>query len=152
MLIERLLSQPLSQRQALTEKGVPSCCLQLSGMVQTMVLLVHPGANVNQLWQVTLMMYCFLALAVGFNIFCAQHLPLAEGILLFVHVFAFFVFLLVFWIMGDHAPAERVFTEFYDGGGWGNKGLSCLVGLATPVWCFIGPVSACPRELKTSHC
>lgn len=41
--------------------------------------------------------------------------------------------------MGDHAPAQRVFTEFHDGGGWGNTGLSCLVGLATPVWCFIGP-------------
>ena len=26
-----------------------------------------------------------------------------------------------------------------DGGGWGNVGVSCLVGLATPVWCFIGP-------------
>lgn len=26
-------------------------------------------------------------------------------------------------------------------------GLSCLVGLATPVWCFIGPVSiACSYE------
>lgn len=30
--------------------------------------------------------------------------------------------------------------EHSDGGGWGT-GLSCLVGLATPVWCFIGPVS-----------
>ena len=26
-----------------------------------------------------------------------------------------------------------------DGGSWGNIGLSCLVGLATPIWCFIGP-------------
>lgn len=46
---------------------------------------------------------------------------------------------MVFWIMADHAPAERVFREFHDGGGWGSTGLSCLVGLATPVWCFIGP-------------
>ncbi|KAF2172958.1 hypothetical protein M409DRAFT_49461 [Zasmidium cellare ATCC 36951] len=118
--------------------GVPSCCVQLAGMVQTMVLLVHPNADVGQLWQTTLLLYCFIALAVAFNIFFAQHLPLAEGIILFVHIFAFFVFLLVFWIMGDHAPAKQVFTEFHDGGGWGT-GLSCLVGLATPVWCFIGP-------------
>ncbi|USW48103.1 Putative amino acid/polyamine transporter I [Septoria linicola] len=119
--------------------GVPSCCVQLAGMVQTMVLLIHPDANVSQLWQATLLLYCFLFLAVGFNIFCARQLPLAEGILLFVHVLGFFVFLLIFWIMGEHAPAERVFREFHDGGGWGNTGLSCLVGLATPVWCFIGP-------------
>lgn len=38
--------------------------------------------------------------------FFAQHLPLAEGIILFFHVFAFFVFLLVFWIMGDHGESR----------------------------------------------
>ncbi|CAK1355822.1 unnamed protein product [Cercospora beticola] len=119
--------------------GVPSCCVQLAGMVQTMILLMHPEADVSRLYQATLLLYCFLVLCVGFNIFCAQQLPLAEGILLFVHVLGFFVFLLVFWIMADHAPAERVFREFHDGGGWGSTGLSCLVGLATPVWCFIGP-------------
>lgn len=48
--------------------GVPSCCVQLGGMVQTMVLLVHPDANVSELWQSTLLLYCFLLLAVGFNI------------------------------------------------------------------------------------
>ena len=26
-----------------------------------------------------------------------------------------------------------------DGGGWGSKGVSCLVGLTSPIWCFIGP-------------
>ncbi|KAM3418600.1 Glucan 1,3-beta-glucosidase [Cercospora zeina] len=136
--------------------GVPSCCVQLAGMVQTMILLMNPEADVSRLYQATLLLYCFLVLCVGFNIFCAQQLPLAEGILLFVHVLGFFVrsssfsssftflpkvqvFLLVFWIMGDHAPAERVFREFHDGGGWGSTGLSCLVGLSTPIWCFIGP-------------
>ena len=60
-------------------------------MVQTMVLLISPDADVSRLWQSTLLLYCFLLLAVGFNIFCAQQLPLAEGILLFVHVLGFFV-------------------------------------------------------------
>ncbi|CAK4031655.1 amino acid transporter [Lecanosticta acicola] len=119
--------------------GVPSCCQQLAGMVTGLITLVNPNADVDQLWQVTLLIYAFIALSVAFNIFFAQHLPLAEGIILFVHVFGFFVFLLAFWIMGDHASASDVFTTFHDGGGWGNIGLSCLVGLATPVWCFIGP-------------
>ncbi|CZT22710.1 related to amino acid transporters [Ramularia collo-cygni] len=119
--------------------GVPSCCVQLAGMVQGLVVLVNPAANVSDPWKTTLILYAFILLAVGFNIFCAQHLPLAEGVLLFVHVFGFFVFLLTFWIMADHAPASQVFTQFNDGGGWGNIGLSCLIGLSTPVWCFIGP-------------
>jgi hypothetical protein len=98
-------------------------------MVQGLVLLVNPNANVGELWQATLLLYCFVFMAVGFNIFCAQHLPLAEGkswphlhtndrllillgVLLCVHVFGFFVFLLTFWIMADHAPASKVFTKF----------------------------------------
>ncbi|KAK1064565.1 hypothetical protein LTR74_008567 [Friedmanniomyces endolithicus] len=104
-----------------------------------MVLLVNPNADVGKLWQSTLLVFLFVLLTVGFNVFFAHHLPLAEGIVLFLHVFAFFAFMLTLWIMADHAPAVQVFTTFNDGGGWGNMGLSCLVGLATPIWCFIGP-------------
>ena len=81
--------------------GVPSCCIQLAGLVEELVLLVYPEADVVKPWQTTLFLYAFCCLAIAFNIFFAQHLPLAEGIILFVHVFAFFVFLLAFWIMGD---------------------------------------------------
>ncbi|KAK3724871.1 hypothetical protein LTR37_000919 [Vermiconidia calcicola] len=119
--------------------GIPACGLQLAGIVQDMVLLVHPEAAVTTLWQTTLILFLFVMLTVGFNIFFAHHLPLAEGIILFAHVFGFFAFMLTLWIMADHAPASKVFTEFHDGGGWNSIGLSCLVGLATPIWCFIGP-------------
>ena len=119
--------------------GIPSCCLQLAGLVQEMVLLIHPDANVSSNWQTTLVIFAFVFLTVGFNIFFAHHLPLAEGIILFVHIFGFFAFLLTMWIMADHARARDVFFTFNDGGGWGNTGLSCLVGLVTPIWCFIGP-------------
>ncbi|KAK4975186.1 hypothetical protein LTR42_004396 [Elasticomyces elasticus] len=119
--------------------GVTACGVQLAGLVQAMVLEFHLDANVQDLWQLTLMIWLFILLAVGFNTFFAHHLPLAEGIVLFLHIFAFFAFLLVMWIMADHAPASQVFTDFHDGGGWGSIGLSCLVGLTTPIWCFIGP-------------
>lgn len=26
-----------------------------------------------------------------------------------------------------------------NGGGWSSTGLSCLIGLSSPIWCFIGP-------------
>jgi amino acid transporter len=41
--------------------------------------------------------------------------------------------------MADHAPAHEVFTNFYNGGGWPTTGLSCMIGLTSPIWCFIGP-------------
>ncbi|KAK1060755.1 hypothetical protein LTR33_012836 [Friedmanniomyces endolithicus] len=85
--------------------GIPSCGIQLAGVVQAMVVLVNPNANVETLWETTLLVFFFVLLTVGFNVFFAHHLPLAEGIVLFLHVFAFFAFLLTLWIMADHAPA-----------------------------------------------
>lgn len=98
--------------------GIPSCGIQLAGIVQDMVVLVHPdtgftsGDTPSELWKATLVVFLFVLLTVGFNIFFAQHLPLAEGIVLFLHIFGFFAFLLTLWIMAEHEPASNVFTEF----------------------------------------
>ena len=92
--------------------GIPSCGIQLAGIIQEMVLLVNPDASVSTLWQTTLMTFAFVFLTVGFNIFFARHLPLAEGIILFVHIFGFFAFVCTLWIMADHAPPAEVFTSF----------------------------------------
>ena len=119
--------------------GVPACAIQLSGMIQEMVAIGHPDTKFVANWQITLLIFAFTLLTVGFNIFCTHHLPLAEGIILFVHIFAFFAFLITFWVMADHAPASQVFTSFYNGGGWPTTGLSCMIGLTSPIWCFIGP-------------
>ncbi|KAF2724450.1 amino acid transporter [Polychaeton citri CBS 116435] len=118
--------------------GVPSCGIQLAGIVQEMIILTMPNAKFTELWQITLVIFLVIMLTVGFNIFLGHHLPMAEGIILFVHVFGFFAFLLTFWIMGEPAPASDVFGQFYNGGGWPSTGLSCLVGLTTPIWCFVG--------------
>jgi len=44
--------------------------------------------------------------------------------------------------MAPRNSAKMVFTQFTDGGNWGNIGLSCLVGMLGPVFTFIGPDSA----------
>jgi choline transport protein len=111
----------------------------LSSLVIGMVLLAYPDAEIGKLWHVTLLMMLWLILMVGFNIFLAQHLPLAEGIVLVLHVFAFFAFLILFWTMAERSPAEEVFTTWTNGGEWSSMGVSALVGLSTPLWCFIGP-------------
>lgn len=63
-------------------------------MVQGLVLLVNPAADVLDPWKTTLVLYAFILLAVGFNIFCAQHLPLAEG-----------------WLDYPCDPADKIFTD-----------------------------------------
>lgn len=77
-----------------------------------MVQLTHSADDYTLAWQATLTVFLFILMTVGFNMFLAQHLPLAEGIVLFLHVFGFFAFLITLWIMADHAPAKEVFTNF----------------------------------------
>lgn len=119
--------------------GNPAAAQITSTMIQGLVLLKNENANITTLWQTTLLIFAFLIIACAFNIWLARTLPMAEGIFLMLHVFGFFAFLLVLWIMSDHAPASAVFTNFNDLGGWGNKGLSTLVGITTPLWCFLCP-------------
>jgi choline transport protein len=120
--------------------GVPSCATQLAGIIQELIAIGNPDTTFSTNWQVTLLMFAFTFLIVAFNIWGAHHLPLAEGVILFAHIFGFFAFLIIFWVMSDHESANKVFTEFYDGGGWGSNGLSTLIGLTSPIWCFIGCV------------
>jgi choline transport protein len=119
--------------------GCPSAAQLTSTLIQGLVLLKNNDANFTSLYQTTLLVMLFLLISVGFNIFFARSLPTAEGIFLIVHVFGYFAYLIVLWIMSDHAPAKQVFATFVDEGGWGNQGLSCLVGITTPLWCFLGP-------------
>ncbi|KAF2110208.1 amino acid permease-like protein [Lophiotrema nucula] len=119
--------------------GIPACAQMLSALVIGLVLLVNPDAQLGELWHVTLIMFLWLFLMVGFNMFCAQYLPLAEGIILVLHVVAFFAFLILFWTTAERLPADEVFTTWTNGGEWSSMGVSALVGLSTPLWCFIGP-------------
>ncbi|KAF2029012.1 amino acid permease-like protein [Setomelanomma holmii] len=119
--------------------GIPACAQMLSSLITGMVLLAYPDAEIGKLWHVTLIMFLWLFLMVSFNIFFAQYLPLAEGIVLVLHVVAFFAFLVLFWATAERASADQVFTSWTNGGGWSSMGVSALVGLSTPLWCFIGP-------------
>ncbi|GAB7350015.1 hypothetical protein MBLNU459_g0689t1 [Dothideomycetes sp. NU459] len=121
--------------------GIPSCAEFLAYLVQGLVLLVYPDADIGTAWQTSLMIFAFLFITFGFNIFLSHKLPLAEGLVLVLHVLGFFAFLIVLWVMpgSSRNSASTVFTSFSNGGGWSSQGVSCLVGLTTPLWCFIGP-------------
>jgi len=69
-----------------------------------------------------------------------------------LHVFGFFAFLIVLWVLAPRAPAHEVLTTFEDKNGWGNKGLATLVGILGPVVTLIGSDSAChlSEELRNA--
>lgn len=133
--------------------SIPACAQFLAGVSQGIALVGYPDAEITALWQTTLLVFAWLVLAFSFNIFAAKYLPLVEGIMLVVHVAAFFVFIFLLAFLPSHIPTKDVFTQFYDGGGWGNIGLANLVGISTPLWCFIGPdvSTSFPLVLQQSY-
>lgn len=97
------------------------------------------------------MIWAVLTFSIVFNTFFVSKLPVLEGTVLVLHIVGFFAILVPLWVLADMPkPASEVFFTFTDGGQWGNQGLSCLVGMLSPVFSFLGPDSAThmSEELK----
>ena len=110
-------------------------------IIQGLVILNNPDYAPKQ-WEGTLIIWAVLTFSLLFNTFFASKLPMIEGIILVLHILGFFAVLIPLWVLGTPAPAHDVFFTFQDGGGWGNQGLSCLVGMLSAVFTFLGPDSA----------
>lgn len=116
-------------------------------LVQALVILNHPDTYDPKRWHTTPMAIAFLTLGLLFNVFFYRQLPVLEHIVLFVHIAGFFAILIPLLVLGDLPRIENgatadVFFTFTDGGGWGNTGLSCLVGLLSPTLSMMGVDSA----------
>ena len=101
-------------------------------------------------WHATLLTIGVVIFAMTWNTILVRKLPLLEGIVMTLHIFGFFAFVVVLWVLGPRSDPKDVFTDFQDNGNWGSIGLSCLVGLTGPVITLIGADSAChlSEELK----
>ncbi|KAK4556672.1 hypothetical protein LTR86_006243 [Recurvomyces mirabilis] len=82
--------------------------------------------------------------------FAINKMPLIEGLVVVIHLFGFFAFVVIFWVLGPREPASRVFTEFQDQNGWGSYGLATLVSVVGPSAALIGADAAVhlAEELK----
>jgi len=49
-------------------------------------------------WQSALLTIAFEIVAILFNVFAVNKLPLVEGIVVLVHLFGFFAFIAIFWV------------------------------------------------------
>jgi amino acid transporter len=94
-------------------------------------------------WHSTLFSISITAFAIVWNTVFVRKLPLIEGLGLTLHVFGFFAFVVVLWVMGPRSDSKTVWTKFEDNSGWGNVGLSTLVGILGPIVTLIGSDSSC---------
>ncbi|OCK80861.1 amino acid transporter [Lepidopterella palustris CBS 459.81] len=114
----------------------------LAGQQIQGLIVLNNDSYVPHRWHTTLLVIAIMTFCQLFNTFLARRLPLVEGIILILHICGFFAILIPLWVLGKRSNAHEVFTTFTDGGGWGSTGLSCLVGMLSPIFSFIGPDSA----------
>lgn len=114
----------------------------LAGQQIEGLIILNNDSYTHHRWHTTLLVIAIVTFSQLFNTFFAHQLPIVEAVILILHMFGFFAILIPLWVMGQRGNAHDVFFTFTDGGGWGSTGLSCLVGLLSPIFSFVGPDSA----------
>lgn len=90
-------------------------------------------------WQGTLLVMASVLAISLFNVFGAKHLPLAEGLFVTVHLFAFFPVIVTLLVLAPKQAAVDVFTGFTDNGaGWPSISLAVMVGQVSTMFVVLG--------------
>ncbi|KAI4125724.1 MAG: hypothetical protein LQ338_004114, partial [Usnochroma carphineum] len=118
------------------QTGCAGVVFLVGSEIQGLMVLNDPTYH-PQRWHETLFSAAIAVICVVFNTVLAKYLPLIEGIVLLLHIFGFFGIVIPLFVLGDHTPAEAVFTHFHDAG-WNSAGLACLIGVVTPAASLIG--------------
>lgn len=106
-------------------------------MIQGMIVLNNPK-YVRTGWQGTLFIWAAVIGIALFNVFAAKRLPLAEGIFVSVHVFAFFPVIIILWVFAPKQSAAEVFTVFTNSAGWPSTALAVMVGQVSTMFVVLG--------------
>lgn len=123
------------------QTGITSTAFLTASQIQSLLVL-NDATYVFERWQGTLLIIAISFFSIIFNTYLAKRLPFVEKVVLVFHIGGFLAILITLWVLAPRNTAIEVFTQFTDGGNWGNVGLSCLVGMLSPVFSFIGPDSA----------
>jgi choline transport protein len=123
------------------QAGTVAVCFLAAQMIQGLAILNYTEVYTPQRWHLTLIVIAICTLCNIFNTVFMRQLPVIESIVLVLHIVGFLVILVTLWTTGERGNPTDVFFTFTDGGGWGNIGLSCVVGSLTPVFSLLGPGS-----------
>lgn len=102
-------------------------------IIQGLITVNNPDYQPTN-WQGTLFVFAMVSLVFVSNIWGARTVPGAQNVLLVVHVGGFLAIIIVLWALAPKTPAKVVFTQFSNGGGWSNMGLSLMVGQISAIF------------------
>ncbi|CAG5153046.1 uncharacterized protein ALTATR162_LOCUS3013 [Alternaria atra] len=131
------------------QTGIASIAFLAGGQIQGLIIL-NNNAYIPERWHGTLLIIAVASFAILFNTLLARKLPLVEGTVLILHIFGFIAIFITMWVLGPRSPPNQVFRSFQDNAGWGNIGLSCLVGQLAPIFLLLGsdPAMHMSEELQ----
>lgn len=124
------------------QAAMATTALATTSQLQGLIALNVPSYTV-QGWHSTLFSIAITTFAIIWNTVFVRKLPVIEGLGLILHVFGFFAFVVVLWVMGPRSDTKAVWTDFQDNSGWGSVGLATLVGVLGPTVTLIGSDSSC---------
>lgn len=106
--------------------------------MQAIITLHHPD-YIPEAWHGTLLVIALILAAFVFNVFFATQLPVVQGLVFVIHVCGLFAIAVPLWVLSPRKPANEVFTEFTNNGGWSSMGLSFMVGFL-PISASLGGI------------
>ena len=118
---------------------VASGCFLGAQLIQGMIVV----GNVTyqpKAWQLLLLYWMILFVALLVNTILAHQLPTVESVILIIHTLGFIGILVPLVYFAPHGDADYVFTSFTNGGAWSSDGISFLIGCVGPVFSLLGEI------------
>ncbi|KAK5046045.1 hypothetical protein LTR84_008502 [Exophiala bonariae] len=136
--IQKLLSYLVGWLSAIGwQVYLAGVAFMVGGVIQGLIAL-NVEDYVWHNWHGTLLSIAAILFSIIFNTALAVQLPMIEGVVLILHLAGFFAIIIPLWVMAPRATAHDTLLVFQNNGGWSSTGLSCMIGLTTPLSVLIG--------------
>ncbi|KAL8637015.1 MAG: hypothetical protein Q9228_005668 [Teloschistes exilis] len=106
-------------------------------IVQGLITLNNPNYEPQQ-WHGTLLVIAAVAIAVVVNISLSKALPVAEYLILALHILGLFAIVIPLLVMAPKNDARTALLQVTNNGDWATTGTSFMVGLLTALASMMG--------------
>lgn len=109
----------------------------LTGTIIQALIQVNKPDYGSSAWQGTLLVLSMILVIFIANTLGARDLPLAQNILLILHIFGFLSVVIILWVLAPRNTAAVAFTQFSNEGNWPTIGVALMVGQISALYACI---------------
>ncbi|KAL9596792.1 MAG: hypothetical protein Q9219_005551 [cf. Caloplaca sp. 3 TL-2023] len=110
----------------------------VAGTIVQGLITLHDETYEPQQWHGTLLVIAAVAIAIAINVFLSKSLPMAEYLILVLHIVGLFAIIIPLLTMAPKNSARVALLEVTNSGGWSTTGTSFMVGLLTALASMMG--------------